>query len=62
MTGREVDDDLVMDGLADRWAGYYRLTITDGVYLAYRLFPLTADTPGGLDSLIRADAARNGVS
>ena len=62
MTGREVDDDLVMDGLADRWAGYYKLAVAGDEYRAYRLFPLTADTPGGLDSLIRADAARNGVS
>jgi hypothetical protein len=52
---REVDDDLVIDGLAERWAGYYRLIIADGEYHAYRLVPLTAPTPAALDSVIRAD-------
>jgi hypothetical protein len=58
VTGREVDDDLVMDALATKWDGYYKLEVAEDGYHAYRLVPLTADTPGGLDSAIRADFSR----
>ena len=55
----DIADELVMDGLAERWDGHYRLEAGGGEFRAYRLTPLTADTPAGLDSAIRADYARH---
>ena len=54
----DIGDAIVMDGIAERWGAHYRLVFTEGKYQAYRLIPLTADTPDGLDSAIRADFSR----
>jgi hypothetical protein len=56
-------DELQMEQLAEQWRGTYDVGRVDGVCLAFR-WPdgplLSAATPGGLDSAIRADWARTG--
>jgi hypothetical protein len=60
--GLAVSDDLTaLDNLAGTWTGLYDVGYADGEFHALRLTGgplLTADTPGGLDSAIRADFTR----
>ena len=59
-------DEMTLDGIREAWAEFYDIGCAEGVYCAFWLFDgpmdlLAADTPEGLDSAIRADAARRGL-
>jgi len=55
-------DEMTLDALkASGWAGWYDIGFTAGEYYAFRLIGgplLTARTPAGLESAIRADFSR----
>lgn len=58
---RSVTDALLMDRIRATWQDHYDIGEVRGSFLACRLTggPLiTADTPAGLESAIRADYAR----
>ncbi len=61
VTAWTTDDALLLQQVKDDWAGCYDVGYADGEYYAFRLIggePLTADTPAGIDSAIRADFVR----
>lgn len=57
-------DEMALEALAEVWKPAYDVGFADGSFCAFR-WPdgplLTADTPEGLGSAIRADWARGGV-
>lgn len=63
LAGLDPLDALALDELRDAYGTHYDIGYAESVYCAFWLFDgpmdlLTADTPEGLDSAIRADWAR----
>ncbi len=61
--GRSISDELAMDALRQTWFEYYDIGYAASWYLARRLNGgplLSASTPEGLGSAIRADWSRSG--
>ena len=59
--GLSASDKIALDDLADRWSSCYDLGHADDEFWAFRLIGgplLAAGTLAGLDSMIRADYAR----
>jgi hypothetical protein len=55
------EDQLLIEQIQADWAGIYDVGYAAGEFWAFRLIggqPLTADTPAGIESAIRADFVR----
>ena len=61
---RDVNDELAMDRIRADWFGIFDAGYADGAFLARRITGgvlLSASTPAGLESAIRADWFRQGA-